>query len=84
VPRLRLGSGGADLSDDSEEADPDTGILLEGVGDRPVRVLRLHGRRRGGSSRVALEVLGFDRISPNFDEIRPFLGDPKRILCFTL
>jgi hypothetical protein len=54
LTRATAASGGADLSDDSEEVDPDAGILLEGVGDRAVRVLRLHGRRRGGSSRVAL------------------------------
>ena len=44
LTRATAASGGADLSDDGEEADPDAGSL-EGVGDRPVRVLRLPGGR---------------------------------------
>jgi len=44
LTRATAVDGGADLSDDGEEADPDAGNL-EGVGDRQVRVPRLPGRR---------------------------------------
>ena len=53
LTRATAADGCADLGDDGEDADPDAGNL-EGVGDRQVRVLRVPGRRRGGSNPVAL------------------------------
>lgn len=53
--------GGADLSDDGEEADPGAGTLLEGVGDREVREMRLPGRGRRRRRRGHARPLGLPR-----------------------